>query len=388
MLIPITCLAKNETASSLDQRVKHLETQVEALQDSQATLTDDFLRRTYIGAYTNFRYMDAQGELNHFDGSRLHLVLNSRFHDRLRAYVDINFQQAAGIAADNAQTQVISANNRSGIVSVFESYADFMLAKWINLRAGIFLVPITEYNRNPYMVNKHFADDPMEIYEYSDVGAEVLGNVFLGKHVKMRYEAGVVQGMVPYPILFPSYAQDNNKGKSGFARFNFNVQDQYWFNVAGYYGDFSANNDSMYILESFFKIAPLRTKILNHFELFGEVAYLDLQNDGSNLALDYIYIINSHLVFKFWPKILDKTFLGKAFDDPQFTLGLRYFRVDIDTYNPQLSPNTSNNKYAIAVGYRPISNFVLHLQYEINKGNEAIFRADNNVFVINIAYNF
>ncbi|MFH1874383.1 MAG: hypothetical protein ABH859_04265 [Pseudomonadota bacterium] len=389
LLIPAISLAKTDSAKNLEQRVQELESQVQALQDSQASLTDDFLRRTYIGAYANFRYIDAQGENNHFDGNRFDLVLNSRFHDRLRAYVDIKFQQAAGIAADNWQNQVISNNNRSGIVSVFESYVDFILAKWINFRAGIFLVPIAEYNRNPYMVNKEFADDPMESYEYSDVGAELFGEASLSDQIKLYYELGAVQGLTSQTTgFFPSYAQDNNKAKSVFGRLNFTFFNQAWLNLAGYYGDFSANNNSMYIVDSYVKLAPTNINVLNHFELFAEGIYLDWQNDGTPLALDRVYLINSYFVFKFWPEILNRTFLGKRFDDPQFTLAFRYFRVDAKQYNPQIFNNASDNKYAFAFGYRPISNFVLHLQYEINKGNSLNFRGDNNVFMINMAYNF
>ncbi len=378
-------------AENLNQRIEKLEQQVDALQDEQTTLTDEFLRRTFIGAYANFAYVDAEGELNHFDGNRLHLVLNSRFHDRIRAYVDIKFQQAAGIAADNSQTQVLSANNRSGIVSVYESYADFMLAKWINLRAGIFLIPITEYNRNPYMVNKHFANDPMQnAYEYSDVGVELLGSVNLTDDISFNYELGAVQGLTSRPEgFFPSYAQDNNKAKSFFGRTYLIFYDQYLLNFAGYYGDYTTDDKQSYSVLGYFKATP-NTKILRHFELLAEFGYLHWQNRGAvilNTEFDNVYAINTRLVYKFWPSFLNNTFLSKSFDDPKFTLGFRYFRLR-SKFQSALINTISINNYAFAFGYRPIDNFTMHLQYSIGDGNggEAIF--DNNAFMLNVAYAF
>ncbi|MBU0744194.1 MAG: hypothetical protein KKE11_02330, partial [Gammaproteobacteria bacterium] len=138
----------------------------------------------------------------------------------------------------------------------------------------------------------------------------------------------------------------------------------------------------------YFKAIPADVTILDHFELIAEVVYLSFQNDNTVMALKNAYVVNSHLVFKFWPEILNKTFLGKSFDDPQFTLAFRYFRVVGNQYNPQLVANASNNKYAFAFGYRPVDNFVMHIQYEINKGNSAPFRADNNALMVNVAYSF
>ncbi|MBU0744196.1 MAG: hypothetical protein KKE11_02340 [Gammaproteobacteria bacterium] len=378
-------------AEDLNQRVEKLEQQVQALGDQQTSLADEFLRRTYIGAYANFRYVDAQGENNHFDGNRLHLVLNSMFHDRIRAYVDINFQRAAGVAADNWQTQTISTNNRSGIVSVFESYADFMLAKWLNLRAGIFLVPLTEYNRNPYMVNKNFADDPMQdVWEYSDVGAEFFGSVNLTDNVSFNYELGGVQGLRSQPEgIFPTYDADNNKAKSLFGRTYVVFYDQYLFNVAGYYGDYSVDDKESFAITGYFKATP-NTKILEHFELLAEFGYLHWENRGAvflTTDFDNTYAINTYLVYKFWPSFLDKTFLGKSFDDPKFTLGFRYVRLRTKFQNALIN-NINLNNYAMAFGYRPVSNFVMHLQYSIGDGNTGMNILDNNTFMVNVAYSF
>ncbi|MFH1874385.1 MAG: hypothetical protein ABH859_04275 [Pseudomonadota bacterium] len=387
----LICSAKMVNAEDLTQRIEKLEQQVKALQDQQTTLTDEFLRRTFIGAYANFSYVDAQGEINHFDGNRLHLVLNSRLHDRIRAYVDINFQRAAGIAADNWQNQTISVNNRSGIVSVYESYADLMFAKWLNLRAGIFLVPITEYNRNPYMVHRDFANDPMQdVYEYSDVGAEFLGSVDMTDDISFNYEVGAVQGLRSRPEgFFPTFDADNNKAKSVFGRAYVVFYDQYIFNMAGYYGDYTTDDRSSYAVLGYFKATP-NTKILDHFELLAEFGYLHWQNRGTvflNTEFDNVYAINTFLVYKFWPSFLDKTFLGKNFDDPEFTLGFRYFRLR-SKFQSVLMNTIDLNNYALAFGYRPIDNFVMHLQYSIGDGNSGVNVFDKNAFMVNVAYAF
>lgn len=379
----------------LNDEVKQLKGRVDALQESQVTLADEFMRRTYIGAYANFRYIDRQNELNHFDGNRLDLVLDSRFHDRIRAYVDVKFLQTAGIAADNWQTQTISTGNRGGSISLLESYADFMITKWLNFRGGIFLVPYIEYNRNPYMVNKHFADDPMEIYEYADAGAELFGSVNVTGNVKFSYELGTVQGIRPFAAgLFPPYSSDNNKAKSVFGRFLFDFKNQYKLNVAGYYGDYTADGKVAYEFDGYIKLAPKDIKIIDHFELFAEYMYIHFQDDGAGvLSAEYnnVYSLNSYIVCKFWPKFLNKMFLGKYFDDPTLTLGFRYFRIYSSYHNPLLSDEYSN-MYAIAFGYRPIQNFVMHVQYEFDESNGtasvAVPNPGANTFMVNMAYSF
>lgn len=390
----VTQEERNAQIQELNDKVKQLEGRVDALQDSQMTLADEFMRRTYIGAYANFRYIDRQKENNHFDGNRLDLVLDSRFHDRFRAYVDIKFFQTAGVAADNWQTQTISTNNRGGSITLLESYADFMITKWLNFRGGIFLVPYSEYNRNPYMVNKYFADDPMEVNEYSDAGAELFGSANLADNIRFSYELGTVQGVRPVASgLFPPYSNDNNKAKSVFGRLVFDFMNQYLLNLEGYYGDYTADDKAAYQCDAYIKLAPKNVKFVDHFELFAEYMFLHFNNDGAGVqSIEYnnIFILNSYIVFKFWPKFLNKIFLGKYFDDPKFTLGFRYFRIDNSYHNPLL-PDEYANLYAIAFGYRPIQNFVMHVQYEFNETNATTATTQNpgaDTFMVNMAYSF
>lgn len=373
----------------IDKRVKDLEESVQMLQDEQLSLSQQIAERTFVGAYANFAYEDFQGGNNHFNGSKLHLVLNARPHDRIRAYLDIKFQQAAGIAADSWQTNTISTNNRGGIVSVFESYAEFMITRWLNFKGGIFLVPISEYHRNPYMVNRNFADDPMEALEYSDTGIEFLGNVGISDNVKFNYELGLVQGIVDVPSgLTPSYSRDNNSGKSLFGRLVFTFYDQYLFNAEAYYGEYTANGKKLLQLDGYFKATPRDVKVLDHFELLSEFYFARWGNDPTSpVSRVNIYVTKSELTFKFWPRIFNRTFLGKYFDNPMFTLGFRYAGWWLKFRSP-LVPNQKEDSYTFAFGYRPIHNFVMHVQYEINNGNAVFSRGPNNGLLVNMAYAF
>jgi len=130
------------TSLSIEQRhsqeIQELQDRLTFLEEQQSSILDDIAQRIILGGYGALEFDSFQGSKTSFEG-KLELLISGQIHDRIRFYNEIDLGVPTGEA------------------SAEQAYVDFLLAKWINLRGGVMLVPFGKFNldhfdprRRPY----------------------------------------------------------------------------------------------------------------------------------------------------------------------------------------------------------------------------------------------
>ncbi len=130
------------TSLSIEQRhsqeIQELQDRLTFLEEQQSSILDDIAQRVILGGYGVLEFESFQGSNTTFEG-KLEMLISGQIHDRIRFYNEIDLGVPTGEA------------------SAEQAYVDFLLAKWINLRGGVMLVPFGKFNldhfdprRRPY----------------------------------------------------------------------------------------------------------------------------------------------------------------------------------------------------------------------------------------------
>lgn len=158
--------------------------------------------------------------------------------------------------------------------------------------------------------------------------------------------------------------------------------DQYEVGFSGYRGDYNAaSTEAITGLNGDLAFKPRGVKVLEDFDLIGEYAFLKV---GGSTAPSSLWGFYLQLNYRFWPHFLDKTFLGKGFNSPTFTLAARYDHGKINTTAG--TGNLSEDRYTVGLNYRPVANFVFKTEYQINNGG--IERENNDGFIASLSWLF
>lgn len=358
------------------QEIQALKDRVEILETQQNTILDDLSQRVILGGYGAVEFESFGGAKTSFEG-KLEVLIAGQIHDRIRFYNEIDL----GIPEGEAHAE--------------QAYVDFLMAKWINLRGGVVLVPFGKFNLDHFDPRRDLTDRPLVARQivpttWGDLGASVFGLIPWHSSIISTYEVAVINGLTDQ--FSPTngglrdarspLGRDNNGQKAVVGRFTIKLADQYEIGMSGYRGASTPNNGKTITgFDVDWEFKPRGIPVWEDFELKGELANFDISGSRTPSRLFGHYIqVNYH----FWPHFFDQTFLGEPFTHPTFTLVGRYDHARITTTAG--TGNLTEDRFTIGLNYRPIENYVLKTEYQINNGG--IERKSWNGFIASIAWLF
>lgn len=359
-----------------EQEIQTLKDRVEVLETQQNSILDDISQRVILGGYGAVEFETFGGSKTSFEG-KLEVLIAGQIHDRIRFYNEIDL----GIPEGEAHAE--------------QAYVDLLIAKWINLRAGVVLVPFGKFNLDHFDPRRDLTDRPIVARQivpttWGDLGASLFGLIPWTPNLISTYEVAVINGLTDdfssttggLRDARSSLSRDNNGQKSVVGRLTFKLADQYEVGVSGYRGA-SSDNDGKTItgFDVDLEFKPRGVPFWEDFELKGELANFDIQGSSTPSRLFGLYTqVNYH----FWPSFFDHTFLGEPYTHPTFTLVGRYDHARIATRAG--TGNLTEDRFTVGLNYRPIENYVIKTEYQINNGG--IERKSWNGFLASIAWLF
>ncbi len=359
-----------------EKEIQDLRMRVEVLESQQNSILDEISQRVILGGYGAIEFETFAGAKTSFEG-KLEVLIAGQIHDRIRFYNEIDL----GIPEGEAHAE--------------QAYVDLLIAKWINIRGGVVLVPFGKFNLDHFDPRRDLTDRPLVARQivpttWGDLGASIFGLIPWTPNVISTYEVAVINGLTDnfsptnggLQDAKSPLRRDNNGQKAVVGRATVKLADQYEIGVSGYRGASSPNNGKTitgFDIDLEFK--PRGIPFWEDFELKGELATFDINKSRTpSWLLGYYIQVNYH----FWPSFLNQTFLGEPYTHPIFTLVGRYDHARISTKAG--TGNLTEDRFTLGLNYRPIENYVLKTEYQINNGG--IERKSWNGFIASIAWLF
>lgn len=388
-LFPIDLFASSDTQkvsesssshAGMDQQqsedIQILKERVAFLEEQQSTVIDEIAQRVILGGYGAVEFETFGGTDTTFKG-KLELLISGQIHDRIRFYNEIDL----GVP--------------SGTASAEQSYVDFLIAKWVNVRGGVLLVPFGKFNLDHFDPRRDLTDRPLVASQivpttWGDLGVSLFGLIPISQDLKATYEIAAINGLTG---MFSSTSgglrgarsilgKDNNGDKAVVGRGTLKLADQYEIGLSGYTGESSPSSGkriSGYDVDMEFK--PRGIPTIEDFEFKGEYAHFHIRGNSTPSSLyGYYAQVNYH----FWFESLNKTFLGKHFNNPILTAIVRYDHAKIDTTAG--GGNLTQDRYTVGLNYRPVEEYVIKTEYQVNDGG--IGRKNWEGFLASIAWLF
>ena len=359
-----------------EQEIQTLKDRVEVLESQQNSILDEISQRVILGGYGAIEFEAFGGSKTSFEG-KLEVLIAGQIHDRIRFYNEIDL----GIPEGEAEAE--------------QAYVDLLLAKWINLRGGVVLVPFGKWNLDHFDPRRDLTDRPLVARQivpttWGDLGASLFGLIPWSPNVISTYEVAVINGLTDQ---FSStngglqdakspLTRDNNGQKAVVGRATVKLADQYEIGVSGYRGASSPGNGKTITgIDVDLELKPRGIPFWEDFELKGEFAHFDI--NGSNTP-SRLYGYYAQVNYHFWPSLFDHTFLGAPYTHPTFTLVGRFDHARIATNAG--TGSLTEDRFTVGLNYRPIENYVIKTEYQINNGG--IERQSWNGFIASIAWLF
>ena len=364
------------TPNAYKQEIQTLKDRLDVLETQQNSIMDDISQRVILGGYGAVEFETFGGSKTSFEG-KLEVLIAGQIHDRIRFYNEIDL----GIPEGEAEAE--------------QAYVDLLLAKWINVRGGVVLVPFGKWNLDHFDPRRDLTDRPLVARQivpttWGDLGASLFGLIPWASNVVSTYEVAVINGLTDQ--FSPTngglqdakspLTRDNNGQKAVVGRATVKVADQYEIGVSGYRGASSPGNGKTITgVDVDLEFKPRGIPFWEDFELKGEFAHFDIH--GSN-APSRLYGYFAQVNYHFWPSLFDHTFLGEPYTHPTFTLVGRYDHARIATKAG--TGSLTEDRFTVGLNYRPIENYVIKTEYQINNGG--IARRSWNGFIASIAWLF
>ena len=343
-----------------------------------------------VGGYATEELENFAGSTRTFDNQRVILFVGRELTDRIRFYSELELEQLASVEAD-------PADSRGGAVEMEQAWFDYGINDAVNLRFGDVLVPFGQFNLHhddplQELVDRPLVDRRVIPSTWTETGVGAYGEWDLTDTARLRYEAYVVNGLNAKISATTgglrdargSFGQDNNHDKALVGRISVSLGPWLDVGLAGYTGDYDDQNHRANgaALDWIAKHGP--------FEVLGEAAVMDLQrgfNNSRAVVPNSLWGAYVEGRYHFWPSWLSNTFLGRGFDHPRLTSTIRYDHAAIDQFNDVANAGTfTEDRLTFGLNYRPIDDFVMKFDYEINNGN--MERGGSNGFIAAAALSF
>lgn len=339
-----------------------------------------------VGGYVDVEYSDFEKTNSSVLQHRWIINIGAFPHERLRFNSELEIEYGGP-----------DAGNGDGELKVEQAYIDYLINDAINVRAGALLVPFGRYNLYHDSDLQALTDRPIMARDivpttWTEAGAGIFGkfNPSLGQYEDLTwdYELYVVNGLdsgfsdTGLGGGRSSLKVDNNDNKAIVGRLAVSPWLNQEIGVSGYTGRYDGmrNRISGVGVDAFMTFGPV--------EWINEYAYFDVNQTSVDVA-NFFQGAYTQLNYKFWPKFLDYSFLGRGFKDPKLALVGRYDWALIGDDSDVGTGNNKEKRYTLGFNYRPIDNFVFKLEYQWNQtDNESLERGNNNGFLSSAAIGF
>ncbi|MBI3320192.1 MAG: hypothetical protein HYZ89_06370 [Candidatus Omnitrophica bacterium] len=340
-----------------------------------------------VGGYITEQLENFESANRTFNNQRFILFVGRELTDRIRFYSEVEFEQLASLEAD-------PADSRGGALEVEQAWFDYGIHEGVNLRFGNVLVPFGQFNLHhddplQELVDRPIVDRRVIPTTWTETGAGAWGEWNPWNDARLRYEAYVVNGLNNTISATTgglrgargSFGSDNNSDKALVGRVSLTPGPWLDVGVAGYTGDYDTDNHRINgaALDWTTKYGPV--------ELLGEAALFDLQRgltSSGAVVPDKLWGTYVEGRYHFWPSWLSSTFLGRGFKHPRLTGTLRYDHGAIVRFAS--AGDFTSDRVTFGLNYRPIEDFVVKLDYEVNNGN--LEHGNANGFVAAAALSF
>ncbi|MDP3921222.1 MAG: porin [Candidatus Omnitrophota bacterium] len=339
-----------------------------------------------LGGYADIELENFQNRNSTFDQHRWIINVGAEIGERLRFYSEYEIEHGGPSAGGEAKVE--------------QAWIDFLIHDAVNLRAGALLVPFGRYNLYHDSDLQDLTDRPLVNRDvipttWTESGAGIWGefNPQIGEYedTTVGYEFYFVNGLdegfsdTGLRGARGSIETDNNNQKALVGRLAVSPAIGHELGLSGYWGEFNGNRDDItgFGIDWFTSWGPL--------EFIGEYAYFNIsQLELSDRAVtDEAQGFYLQTNYHFWAEFLDDTFLGRAFDNPTFTLVGRYGWVNIDDDGDAGTGDNSEQRWTLGINYRPVESWVLKLEYQNNASRiEALERGNDEGFIASIAMGF
>lgn len=342
-----------------------------------------------LGGYIDMEYLDRNTEESTFRQHRLVLNIGAQATDNIRFNSEIEFEYGGP-----------NAPNSDGEVKVEQAYIDYLVNEHINMRAGAILSPFGRYNLYHDSDLQNLTDRPIVARDVIPTTWTEAGYGFFGsfnpvfgsfEDLELNYEAYVVNGLdtgfsdTGFGGARSSLKTDNNDNKAVVGRLVASPALGQEVGVSGYWGEYNGNGDAI----SGVGADTLTT--FGPFKLINEYAYFNVEEDPTTTSdvANWFQGAYSELSYRFWPSFLNETFLGRGFSSPTFALVGRYDWALIHDDSDSTIGNNEENRYTLGLNYRPIDNFVVKFEYQINHTeNETLEAGDGDGFLTSVSLGF
>ncbi|MDO8684390.1 MAG: porin [Armatimonadota bacterium] len=351
---------------------------------SSWTLLDKIAgERTVVGGYADIEYRSFDGGSGKrtFNQQRYVIGAASRLTD------DIFF--SSELETEKAGPQ---NNQKDGEIKVEQAWLEYRLAKSLNFRGGVVLVPfgrLNVFHDSPILdlTDRPLVDRLIIPTTWSESAMGFQGSVNSSDESILTYELylmngfnNTISGSKGLRDARGSETKDNNSNKAMVGRVGYSPKLGVELGVSGYTGKYDTDNKNSL---SMLGADLLYTK--GPFELRGEWVKVNIERDSAAIAsgipagMDGYYL---EAAYHFFPERLRLTNPDR-FGQSTFTGVVRYDSVDPD--EGVLSSNDVK-RLTLGVNFRPIEAAVFKLEYQWI--NEAVSEIDNDGFVASAALSF
>jgi len=379
------------------EKIAKIEEDVAYLQQQNNDALGKLKDMLKVNLYTTLEFEHFQRRHSQFDARNVELLIRGQLTDRLKSFAEIEYERTA-------QT---SAGSRQGEVEVEQGWIEYAINQYLNLRGGVILVPFGKYNLQHFDPFQELTDRPIAMRRvvpvtWAEAGAGFSGQAFLGKNLgtsllsnlNLNYQLFVVNGLTNEITdrglrdASGAFGSDTNNNKAVVGRLGISPFSGTEIGLSGYAGVYDTKGHRINGLDTDFDISK------GPFQLLGEYAIFTLDENG--LESDNATLVPKRLAggyiqanYRFWFERLNKTFLGRGFENPTFTAVLSYGQADIADDGDAGTGSNREDRWTIGLNYRPIETYVFKLEYQFNKTkSEALEYGDSNGVVASVTAAF
>ncbi len=342
-----------------------------------------------LGGYVDMEYRDLNNSESTFRQHRWIINVGAQVTDRIQFNSEYEIEYGGP-----------DSSGGDGEAKVEQAYMNYLINDYINLRAGAILAPFGRYNLYHDSDINDLTDRPLLARDIIPTTWVEAGYGFFGEFdpvigsyedLLLNYEVYVVNGLdagfsdTGLRGARNSLKTDNNDSKAVVGRLVISPFLGHEIGLSGYWGKYNGSGDAITggAIDMLHNVGP--------FELISEYAYFDVE-ESPTLTSDVANFFQGAYVqlnYHFWPEFLDDTFLGRSFSDPTFTLVGRYGWASIHDDLDASAGENEEERYTIGLNYRPIDNFVMKFEYQINDTDSESLEAGNgDGFITSVALGF
>lgn len=356
--------AVEERLAAIERRLDELASTVETMQeglrettDTASSLSDAEERRVRLSVYGTFNAIDPVGSDSVFDAEAFELVFSGRPHPRLGLFAEIEFEDAAAVGGE-----------RGGEVLIEQAYANYDVAPWLQLRAGVLLVPFGNFNVDHYAPVRDVISKPLLAVavapsDWTDNGIGLRGSTLLGSRSALSWDVAVLSGLdaditgLGALDARQAFGVDNNNDKVLAGRLALQAGGHFELGLSGYRGAY----DDAGKLDTTGWAVDLGTR-LGPFRLTGELDDIEAEQlAGPATSLRGWYVRGT---LDFGRRLLHRGRHGELFPESRFQLVGQWERVELAGPIDGLREKNRESRWTAGLNYRPSDQWVLKIDYE------------------------